>query len=250
MTLKGRLSDVVIRIRSVRNLRIYYFLIITIVFAFSCIIFVEGEQQGMGTNSTADSLVSYHDGIQITYPANWTVVEGAGKYNLATFLAPSSNSSEIDPAAIAIYKQNLSLSFVPTNASESPLQRILKDYFSNPEIRQESASKDFNSSRETNNSLSNRSIAIDEEDLFILYSNAFIKYIYENFDIINIIPTNLSGSAAFQIDFKTDENIISHIWTMTNYDVYSMSLVANSNDYTHYLPELERMKDSFVIVPA
>ena len=213
---------------------------------------MEEEQQAVGTNSTTSSQLQFdNNGIYVNYPVSWKMMENTSKYNIATFLAPSINSSDTPPAAIGIHRQNLSLSFIPPIASPNPTvpSSLVPDdepFFGEQLVINETMSDQS----VAKNNLSIKPIEIDEEDLFVFYSHAIMKYIYENFDIINIKPTNLSGSAAYQIDFTTDENVISYIWTMTNYDVYGISLVANSSTYIQYRPELERMQHSFEIVTS
>jgi hypothetical protein len=47
------------------------------------------------------------NGLTVTYPSDWKIEEGISKYNVVTFLAPSTNSLNLADAAIAIYMQKL-----------------------------------------------------------------------------------------------------------------------------------------------
>jgi hypothetical protein len=164
-------------------------------------------QQGLAQKSSGNDLRSYRNVINISYPFNWKVVEGNSKYNIVTFLAPSPKSSEIHPAAIAIYKQELPFSSQQAN----------------------------------------------EESLFDAYSFAQIDYIKTHFNITSINKTQLSGSDAYQVVFNNYGKTVSYTWTITNYitkyDVYGIMFVTNSYSYANYLPQLNRMKDSFKIPP-
>jgi hypothetical protein len=157
-------------------------------------------QQARAQNS-AGPLQLYN----ISSPHDWKLEQGISKYNIATFLAPSINSSNIHPAAIAIYKQNLLLP------------------------------------RST--------IKIDEEKLFNRYTFATIEYIYEHFNktSINTNTTHLSGSVAHQVDFTINGKTISYVWTMKNYNVYGIMFIGKNHNYRNYLPEFNRMKDTFKI---
>jgi hypothetical protein len=87
----------------------------------------------------------------------------------------------------------------------------------------------------------------NEESLFNMYSLGQINYINKHFNITSINKTQLSGSAAYQVVYNSNGKTISYTWTIKNYDVYGIILVSNNYNYAKYLPQLNKMKDSFRI---
>jgi hypothetical protein len=208
-------------------------------------------QQARAQKSTGENLRTYNNGIYISYPINWKVIENISKYNIATFLAPSPNSSDIHPAAIAIYKQNLSLSYVPNELGLGDLgfDESKAQLGHEPSTFRNTTEKFLHKDNMEvgGHSTFRNTTAIDEEDLFTLYTFATIYYIYEHYNITNISPTQLSGSAAYRVDFNADGRIMSYILTMRNYNVYGIMLVTSKINSPYYLDEFDKIKDSFKI---
>jgi hypothetical protein len=161
----------------------------------------------MAQNSTCNDLRLDKNRIGISCPSGWKAIEDNDKNNIVFFLAPSANSSDVHPAAIGIYKQNLSASKVLANKSNITENTLFTVY----------------------------------SQALITYLND------SHFNITKIKMTKFLGSPAYWIDFKIDGKVISYVWNMKNYNVYGIMFVTNKNNYPNYLSQFNKMKESFKI---